>query len=956
MVSPARRINAAADEERVLDVVRELAAELGHESAVRSASSTSHLDRDLGLGSLERVELLLRLEKSFGARLDEQVLAEAETVQDLISALSATVEASASRGTSAKQVTFAPAISGGALAQGVATAETFQEVLRHRGRADASRAHLIFYEDDKEGSTITFGQLLEGAGRVAADLTKRGIGRGDTVALMLPTSPDFFLAFAGTLLAGATPVPIYPPFRADRIAEYAERQSAILANAGARLLVTFREAASVAKLLQPLVPSLEGVVTAESLAQSRVAAPLGPQVHSRGDELALLQYTSGSTGNPKGVMLTHANLLANVRAIGEALGLRNDDVGVSWLPLYHDMGLIGAWLMPLYFGLPVVVLSPLAFLSRPARWLRAFHRYRGTISAAPNFAYELAASKISDSEIQDLDLSSWRAALNGAEPVLPATLDRFATRFAARGFQRETLLPVYGLAEAALALTIPPVGRGPRVDHLDRAVFGQEGRAVPVAQNTQTSGAAEDANVISFVSVGAPVPRHEVRIVNDRGEDAGERLEGQLWFRGPSTTQGYYRNEAATAALLPEGLAAGWVNSGDRAYVADGEIYITGRVKDIIIHAGHNLYPHEIEDVVAGVRGVRKGCVVAFGATDPIAGTERLVIVAESRERNRDARARLAQDISAKITEALGTPPDVVEVVPPNAIPKTSSGKLRRDATKQRFLSGKLVAETPPVWRQLARLAAASSVGRIRAGLRRTARIAYGCYAIAVFIVLLFPAWLYVRLSPSRKSSARVTIAALRSYLKLAGWRVRVEGREHLAARATRVLVANHTSYADIVVLMAALGTDYHFVAKAEVMSMPFFGTFLRKLGHFAFRRDDPRARLEQAEQIENALRRGESVFVFPEGTFTAQSGVRPFHLGAFKAAVAAQREIVPIALDGTRRVLRDGTWLPRPGRITITVCPPIAPPSSEKDWQEIVRVRDSAREVIARFAREPLL
>jgi 1-acyl-sn-glycerol-3-phosphate acyltransferase len=620
------------------------------------------------------------------------------------------------------------------------------------------------------------------------------------------------------------------------------------------------------------------------------------------------------------------------------------------------MGLIGAWLMPLYFGLPVVVLSPLTFLSRPSRWLQAFHRYRGTISAAPNFAYELAASKISDSEIQDLDLSSWRAALNGAEPVLPATLDRFATRFAARGFRRETLLPVYGLAEASLAVTIPPVGRGPRVDQLDRAAFTQEGRAVPVTQNTQTSGAAEDANVISFVSVGAPVPRHEVRIVNDRGKDVDERMEGQLWFRGSSAAQGYYRNEAATAALLPEGPAAGWVNSGDRAYVADGEIYITGRVKDIIIHAGHNLYPHEIEDVVAGVRGVRKGCVVAFGATDPIAGTERLVIVAESRERKREARAQLAQDISAKITEALGMPPNVVEVVPPNAVPKTSSGKLRRDATKQRFLSGKLVADTTPAWRQLARLVAASSAGRIRAGFRRTAEVSYGCYAIAVFVVLLFPAWLYVLLSPSRRSSARVTIAALRSYLKLAGWRVRVEGREHLATSATRMLVANHTSYADIVVLMATLGTDYHFVAKAEVMSMPFFGTFLRKLGHFAFRREDPRARLEQADQIENALRHGESVFVFPEGTFTAQSGVRPFHLGAFKAATAAQREIVPIALHGTRRVLRDGTWLPRPGRITITVCPRIAPPSSEKDWQEIVRVRDSAREVIAHFAHEPLL
>ena len=480
MVSPARQFNAVADEERVLEVVRELVAELGHASAVRSVGPASHLDRDLGLGSLERVELLLRLEKTFGTRLDEEVLAGAETVQDLIAALGAANGASGASVTAdgnriARDGNF-PAGPGGRNS--------------HRGNVSGSAA-----ASRARGRVSNTPDFLRGRrGKPFAHVrrtcsrepsgwrpTSRNAASGAAtrVALMLPTSRDFFLAFAGTLLAGATPVPIYPPFRADRIAEYAQRQSAILANAGARLLVTFREAASVAKLLKPLVPSLEGVATAEALAQSRVAAPLGPQLHPRGDDLALLQYTSGSTGNPKGVMLTHANLLANVRAIGEALGLRSDDVGVSWLPLYHDMGLIGAWLMPLYFGLPVVVLSPLAFLSRPSRWLRAFHRYRGTIGAAPNFAYELAAAKISDDEIQGLDLSAWRAALNGAEPVLPATLDRFASRFAPCGFRRETLLPVYGLAEASLAVTIPPVGRGPRVDRLERAAFAQEGRAVP---------------------------------------------------------------------------------------------------------------------------------------------------------------------------------------------------------------------------------------------------------------------------------------------------------------------------------------------------------------------------------------------------------------------------------------------------------------------------------------------
>jgi fatty-acyl-CoA synthase len=952
MVSPARQFDAVADEARVLEIVRELVAELGHNSAVRSAGLASHLDRDLGLGSLERVELLVRLEKTFVTRLDEEALTGAETVQDLVTALSSANGGPANFSVPAEITDRAPASSSHGHAEGIASAETFQQVLRHRGRADASRTHLIFYEEGGESLSLTFGELYEGAERVAADFAQRGIGRGDSVALMLPTSRDFFLAFAGTLLAGATPVPIYPPFRASRIAEYAERQSAILSNAEARLLVTFREAASVAKLLKPLLPSLEGVVTAEALSQSRAAAPLGPQLHSRADDLALLQYTSGSTGNPKGVMLTNANLLANIRSIGEALAMRNDDVGVSWLPLYHDMGLIGAWLMPLYFGLPVVVLSPLAFLSRPARWLRAFHLYGGTIGAAPNFAYELAAAKISDEEIEGLDLSAWRAALNGAEQVLPATLDRFAKRFAPCGFRREALTPVYGLAEASLAVTIPPVGRGPRVDRLDRAAFAQDGHAVPAPPEAS----AEDPNVISFVSVGPPIPRQEVRIVNDRGEDVEERVEGQLWFRGASTTQGYYRNQSATAALFPEGAAAGWINSGDRAYRADGEFFITGRVKDIIIHAGHNLYPHEIEDAVARVPGVRKGCVVAFGAADPIAGTERLVIVAESRERKPDERARIAQAITAQVTETLGLPPNVVEVVPPNAIPKTSSGKLRRDATKSLFLSGKLASGAPPVWIQVARLAARSSVRRILSVLRQTAEVAYGCYAIAMFAVFLLPAWLYVRVSPSRRSAAQVTMAALRAFLDVAGWRVRVVGREYLRRSAPCMMVANHTSYADIVVLMAALGTDYHFVAKSEVMSMPFFSTFLRKLGHFAFRRADPRARLREAKRIEEALTSGESVFVFPEGTFTAQTGVRPFHLGAFKAATAAQRTILPIALAGTRRVLRDGTWLPRPGRITITICPPIAPPSTTDDWQQIVRVRDSAREIISRFACEPLL
>jgi fatty-acyl-CoA synthase len=225
-----------------------------------------------------------------------------------------------------------------------------------------------------------------------------------------------------------------------------------------------------------------------------------------------------------------------------------------------------------------------------------------------------------------------------------------------------------------------------------------------------------------------------------------------------------------------------------------------------------------------------------------------------------------------------------------------------------------------------------------------------------MFGVVIFPAWLLVLVAPSREAAGRITTAMLRAYLKIAGWRVRVEGRENIRESAPRMFVSNHTSYADVLVLMAVLGADYHFVAKGEVRSMPFFRTFLRKLGHFAFNRQDSRSRLQQAEEIEQTLRRGESVFVFPEGTFTAQAGVRAFQLGAFKAAIATGRPVVPVALDGTRRVLRDGAWLPRPARITVTICPPVFPQSDASDWHEIVRVRDEAREIIGRYAGEPLL
>ncbi len=944
-------------------------------------SGTSQLDRDLGLGSLERVELLARLETAFGVRLPDQIVAEANTPEDLAKALVATP------GTEVLEDEAASALRAAITTQklhraardaDVFSSETLLDVLRYRAMHDAERTHLLIAEETegKERSvTLTFGELYAAAQRCAAELARRGVPAGGRVALMLPTSRAFFVSYAGILLAGAIPVPIYPPFRADRIEEYASRQSAILKNAEVCLLLTFRQAEAVARLLKPRVHSLAEVADAEKLIEAADKAPppspgalplhLTGSRARKASDIALLQYTSGSTGDPKGVVLTHANLLANMLAIGETLELGPGDVGVSWLPLYHDMGLIGAWLTLLLFGVPLAVMSPLAFLTRPERWLKAFQKYGGTISAAPNFAYELCVRKIADKDIEGVDLSNWRAALNGAEPVNPETLDRFAERFAGHGFRREAQLPVYGLAEAALAVTIPPLNRGALVDRIERETFTAEGRAVPVR--------TDDATSIAFVSSGKPIPRHEVRIVDASGNEVSDRTEGFLWFRGASATSGYYQNAEATEQLLPMGPAASdgeyaWVNSGDRAYRADGEIYVTGRVKDIIIKGGRNLYPHEVEELAARAEGIRKGCIVAFGQKDEATGTEKLIVVAESRERDASRRAKIVAAVTDLVSQGLGLPPDRVELIPPGSIPKTSSGKLRREETKQLYLASKLSTGKAPAWVQIARLATASAArtgGReLWDGVRRGLEILYGLYFGVVFLLWIVPTWTIVHFISDYRKAGRFTSAALKILFPLIGCRVRVIGKEHMDTPGAKVYAANHTSYFDVLPLMMGLGVPYHFVAKMEVGRMPFIGTFLTKMKHTKFNRSDAGSRLRQMREMETLLREGESIFVFPEGTFTGEDGTRPFQLGAFKAAVAAGASIIPVSLAGTRRFLRDGTYLPRPTSVTITVSPPIYPrvtndPSLDEKslaWQELVRLRDATREAIAPHTGEPLL
>jgi acyl carrier protein len=922
---------------RLLEIVGRLAVEL-HPRRRHPVTLDSQLERDLGLDSLGRVELLARIEKEFGVALPEHVFAEVETPRDLARALASARRPGA---IAAPMEERAPALAG--IAGTPDHAQTLVDVLSWHVRQHADRPHVQLCEEAGEEPRITYGDLWAGAQRIAVGLQHRGLALGDKVALMLPTGFDYLYTFFGIVLAGGVPVPIYPPTRMSQIEDHLRRHSGILENSMALYLVTVPQAKGVGKLLKSTAPGLKQVLTRDDLvASGELQLPaIGPQ------DTAFLQYTSGSTGNPKGVVLTHANLLANIRAMGGAIDASASDVFVSWLPLYHDMGLIGAWLGSLYYGVFVVLMSPLAFLARPSRWLRAIHRYRATLSAAPNFGYEFCLKHMADEELKGLDLSSWRIAFNGAEPVSPDTLHRFHARLAPNGFRWEALMPVYGLAENSVGLAFPEAGHGPLVTRIQRDTFMREGRAEPAA--------TDDPHALQMVSCGHPLPGHEVRVVDDNGRELPEAHEGHLQFRGPSATSGYYRSPEKTRALFD----GDWLETGDMGYIANGEIYISGRSKDIIIRAGRNIYPQELEEAVGNIPGVRKGCVAVIGARDRATATERLVVIAETRETDPVKIEQLREQVSAATFDLMGVPCDDVVLAPPHAVLKTSSGKIRRAACSESYEQGRLGGAPRPVWVQLGHVVLAA----LRPGLHRLRRslsgASYAAYAWTVFWLLTPAAWLAAALLPRPAWVWPIERVMARALARLAGIRISVTGLANAATDKPVVLVANHASYIDGIALVASLPRPVSLVAKAEFRQGLIARVFLSRMGAEFVERFDLEASSADARRLTQRTRAERPLLFFAEGTFTRVPGLRPFHLGAFMAAAESGVPVIPIALRGTRSILRNGSWFPRHGTIHIVIGEPVDPAALALEargdpWHTAIALRDRTREHILRHCGEP--
>jgi acyl-CoA synthetase (AMP-forming)/AMP-acid ligase II len=542
-------------------------------------------------------------------------------------------------------------------------------------RAAASDRGIVLVHSNDTEERRTYEALLVSAHRRAAALIDRGLQQGDRVVIVLNTSFEFVETYFGVLLAGGVPVPAYPPVAMARLSSYVELLGHIIEATSAPFLVTDAQIGGVIGTVRR-TPGLRALLDVARLD----AEPTGHVHYPSPDDMGLIQCTSGSTSAPKPVVLLHRNLLANIEGFNARWGMSHRDVMVTWLPLYHDLGLIGTLFGSIVACAELVMLSPSVFLLDAGAWWRAVDRHRGTITGAPNFAFGLSARRMGDEEIAALDLSSVKAVVSGAEPIQAATIAAFYERFAPARLSATTFCSAYGLAESCVGVTGVSPGTGVTEDRVCPVALHDAGhpRAIP--------SLAEDA--ISVVSVGAPFAGSGLVIRDADGNALPERSIGEVWVSGASIMAGYLGNAKATAEVLQ----GGELRTGDLGYVSGGELFVVGRKKHMLIVRGRNYYAEAIETVIESVEGVRKGNAVAYGVYCRRSGSDKLHVAVETRLRNDAARALLEDAIKEAVSDEVGIVPSRVLLLAPNTLPKTSSGKKQRLRAKELVESGALTA------------------------------------------------------------------------------------------------------------------------------------------------------------------------------------------------------------------------------------------------------------------------
>ena len=608
---------------------------------------STRLVEDLGLDSLKLMELAVAIENHFRIRIDEAAETEIVTVGDLVDA-----------------VASAPA-----------TASATLNAAFEKCRGIESRG-LALVDRNEHTTRRSWAEIYESASHVAGRLQSLGSPPGARIGVVYPTGLEFVEAFFGILLTGAIPVPLYPPVRLGRLDEYHRRTSAMLRAVDAHLLLC---AARVRRILGQTIAHSNlpaGCLTLAELPRGSFS----PR-HADPEELCLIQFSSGTTRDPKPVALTHRAVMAQVTSLNGFWPDSEDVVhsGVSWLPLYHDMGLIGCLFAAVERRGDLTLIPPELFVADPGIWLRTLSATRATISPAPNFAYGMCVEKIREEDVANVDLSHWSVALNGAETVVGTVIRSFCDRFADHGFNRDAITPVYGLSEAALAVSFSDIARPYTSNRFSRQALADH-------------RIREDPDGLEIVSVGRPIPGCEISIRRDDGSPVASDEIGRIWVTGPSLMSGYFGNDDATASVMQEG----WLDTGDLGFLHAGDLYLTGRAKDVLILRGRNHLPHDVEIAVDAVPGARTGCSAAVSYLPEGALTEDLLVFVERERKSKRSEVRnLAENCRREILSRTGLDPAHIQILEPGTLPRTSSGKIRRREALRRFLSRELLPPKP---------------------------------------------------------------------------------------------------------------------------------------------------------------------------------------------------------------------------------------------------------------------
>jgi fatty-acyl-CoA synthase len=541
----------------------------------------------------------------------------------------------------------------------------------------------LFLREDGGETKYSFSELIAKAREVLGHLQARGLGRGDRVGIIVPDSEQFILTFLGAVMGGIIPVPMYPPSVPGKTDFYLWSSRKILEASKAKALVAQRSLMPLIERLFDRPDCLKSLLMSEEL-----QTPVGVEakfVELTPEDTCFLQFTSGSTAAPKGVIVSHDNVAANAHAmLGEALAVDPEsDIGVSWLPLYHDMGLVGTVLAALLHEVPVVYMPTVSFIKNPRIWMATVTKYRGTITFGPNFAFALAAKRADEKHVRELELSCLRVVGCGAEPINIEVLRRFQQAFAPAQLDPRAILPCYGMAEATLAISFHRSKTPLRCERIEGGARTSESLTDPLRPS-------DGVTFPEVVSCGTSFPGHEIAIVSPSGERLSDGNVGEIVFRGPSVTQGYCDNPEATRQTYRNG----WLHTGDLGFMCEGELFVAGRSKDMIIMNGRNYFPQDVEWAVETVNGIRQGCVVAFGIQNM--GTEKLVVVAETRHRS--SLPDLECEVREAILSAVGIHLAEAVFIPAGTLPKTTSGKVQRQKTKiayqQRTLGRTQIAES----------------------------------------------------------------------------------------------------------------------------------------------------------------------------------------------------------------------------------------------------------------------